>query len=127
MTKNFQEECWIIYGFETNKYMYGFLNYESIGSFGSVNFDWEKIFSRRKHLLGFLHTHPSGIKDPSGIDYKTMCSWVKALGKPLICGIKCDHNINFYQFERIHQNEILYYKLFFWKKFNFIKVRKLWI
>ena len=88
---NINEECWIIYGKKHCKWAYGKLVYESEGGPGSVEFDWEKVIRERDKIIGFNHTHPGALQTPSlMVDQPTMAGWVKALGKPLLCGIKSD-------------------------------------
>lgn len=88
ITQTLNEECWIIYGKRYCKWIYGKLVYESTGGPGSVDFDWDKVIRNRNKIIGFNHTHPSNVIDPSSLDDMTMTGWVKALGKPLLCGIK---------------------------------------
>lgn len=96
---NFKEECWIIYGSKHCKWLAGKLIYESTGGPGSVDFDWEKVIRDRDKIIGFNHTHPKGVWTPSPIDDRTMSGWVKALGKPLLCGIKSKKQ-NFFLYEK---------------------------
>ncbi len=83
----FKEECWIIYGVKIGKKYYGYQVFESEGSPASVDFNWEKVFRDKDKIIGFNHTHPGGMNLPSDTDDFTMTGWVKALGKPLLCGI----------------------------------------
>jgi len=96
---SFKEECWIIYGVKVGKKYYGRLVYESKGSPGSVDFDWEKVIRHRDSIIGFNHTHPGSMNLPSDTDDFTMTGWVKALGKPLLCGIKGSEQ-RMYMYER---------------------------
>ncbi len=99
VVQTINENCWIIYGKKYCKWIYGRLIYESTGGPGSVDFDWEKVIRDRNKIVGFNHTHPSNIMEPSSLDDKTMTGWVKALGKPLLCGIKSEVQ-RFYLYKR---------------------------
>ena len=98
----FYEECWIIYGYKWRGRIYGWMKYESKGSPGSVDFNWKKDILNAKKILGFSHTHPGGFPSPSDIDDNTMIGWVKALGKPLLCGIESKGILRIYLYERIN-------------------------
>ncbi len=68
----------------------------------SVDFDWAWVFEREERygdILGFFHTHPSGLASPSQRDARTMRAWVSCMGKPLLCVIECDANLNAFVFE----------------------------
>jgi len=82
------ERCWFIHGIRigNNKFA-GFLKYHSVGSPAHVHFDWSKAVGK---VIGFYHSHPSGISGPSARDHRTMKAWVISEGKPMICGIFCD-------------------------------------
>ena len=81
----FKEQCWLIYGIKTEKYYIGYLSYQGEGTLASVGFDWKKISDKK--VLGFYHTHPSGLVGPSDRDDRTMGALVRAEGRPLLCGI----------------------------------------
>lgn len=118
----FNEECWIIYGSIHCKWACGKLIYESSGGPGSVDFNWEKVIKDRHKIIGFNHTHPKWAEFPSSIDEWTMTGWVKALGKPLLCGIKSDKQ-NFYVFKRENYKIICEQKPFIIKgSFILIKI-----
>ena len=119
---NPNEECWIIYGFRFNDDLYGYLAYESEGGFASVDFDWRKIFKNKDKIIGFNHTHPGMSNLPSDIDEVTMIGWVKALGKPLICGIKGDTQA-MYLYERCSDKKVRWHLVPFKRVGNFIKIR----
>ena len=120
--ENFNEECWIIYGYRWAGDLFGRLSYESEGNPGSVDFDWKKVFKNAKKVLGFNHTHPGGFLSPSSIDDTTMIGWVKALGKPLICGIKSEGKQKMYLYERVN-GEVKYREISFKKIGSFITCR----
>lgn len=55
-----------------------------------VEFDWSIVIAHEEkfgNVLGFYHTHPSGLTRPSSRDIKTMRVWCDCLGKPLLCAI----------------------------------------
>jgi len=63
---------------------------------GQVIFDYQKVYDREDtyhDVVGFYHTHPSGMSDMSGIDIETMRQWVLCLGKNLICIIETDDTL----------------------------------
>lgn len=60
------------------------------GDVASVEFDWNIVLEREEQhgdVVGFFHTHPSGLEQPSGRDRKTMRAWCDCFGKPLLCVI----------------------------------------
>jgi hypothetical protein len=69
-------------------YFMGTLKYHSEGSSCHVSFDWAKAAGGM--VLGFYHSHPSGITSPSSRDDRTMKAWVISEGRPMVCGIFCD-------------------------------------
>ncbi len=72
------------------------------GGPASVDFDWAWVIEREEQygdILGFYHTHPSGLARPSRRDVRTMHAWVSCMGKPLLCVIESDANLNAYVFE----------------------------
>lgn len=92
--KNFVEEVWFVFGFKIGKWVIGYLEYQNYGEACSVKFNTKKAFFGKKeskkfnsNLIGFYHSHPGGDTYPSNQDNETMDTWVKATGKPLICGI----------------------------------------
>lgn len=120
--KNFKENCWIIYGFKRNNFLYGYQVHESTGGIASVDFNWEKIIKHKSKVIGFNHTHLTGLA-PSSIDDTTMAGWVKTLGKPLICGILENKEQAMYLYERKSNQKISYRPVIFKKIGNLIKIR----
>ena len=118
--ENFNEECWIIYGYEWEDDKYGLLVYESEGTAASVDFDWEKVIKNAKIVQGFNHTHPGGHPSPSDIDDNTMKGWVKALGKSLLCGIKSNDEQRMYLYERAEEGIVICREIPFKKVGNLI-------
>ena len=82
------EQCWFIYGFRRENTWYGFLRHHSVGGPASVNFNWKK--AANPLIIGFFHSHPSGMINPSNRDDRTMGAWVRSEGRSLICGIFSD-------------------------------------
>jgi hypothetical protein len=123
--EEFIEECWFIYGVRIKNYFFGFHIYHSAGSAGHVEFDWEKAMHPR--LLGWIHTHPSGFGPrPSEMDNSVMRGWIRGLNRPMICGIFCDNDKEWYDYYRARpKGEIAYRKLaveytskFVWGKYE---------
>ena len=105
----FREQCWLIKGFETKKYYFGILSYQGEGDISSVDFDWRKASG--KNVLGFYHTHPSGLATPSDRDDRTMGALVRAEGRPLLCGILTESTDNCYVYRREEDRSIESVKL----------------
>ena len=62
-----------------------------------VEFDYKKVYDRedsRHDVMGFYHTHPKGCRYASEEDNITMKGWAKCLGKPLICIIRHDTDVD---------------------------------
>jgi len=87
--RSFKEECYFLYGVKILGTYIGFLRYHSIGKRTEVKFNWKKVIGS-KFLLGFFHSHPPGSLYCSKQDRDTMWAWVRAEGRPLICGIICE-------------------------------------
>jgi proteasome lid subunit RPN8/RPN11 len=67
----------------------------------SVGFDADWVLRREEDggdVVGFYHTHPSGLPEPSQRDNRTMRAWVGSFGKPLLCLIESDRQIAAYQY-----------------------------
>jgi hypothetical protein len=108
----FKEKCWTLLGFKFGKFLIGYLKFSSEGENHSVEFDWKIGLS--KFLLGWFHTHPSNTSlVPSQEDCKTSRGWVRALAKPIICGIMYENSyskfsyFSVYVFKRF-SNQIAY-------------------
>lgn len=92
--EGFVEQVWFVYGYRIGSYYFGVLDYQNDGEVCEVKFDLTRAFfgkkgikRNNKRLLGFYHSHPGGDPYPSATDCETMDAWVKATGRPLICGI----------------------------------------
>ena len=81
------EQCWFIHGIKYGNNLGGILKYHSEGSPSHVKFDWSRAVGK---VMGFYHSHPSGLTGPSSRDDRTMGAWVISEGRPMICGIFCD-------------------------------------
>lgn len=111
--ENFTEEVWFVYGFELGPFLIGYLDHENRGECCSVTFDPVKAFfgSNKKgkkanqNLIGFYHSHPCGDPYLSTTDKETMDAWVKAMGKPLICGVFSDGEQECFFVRRIERNK----------------------
>lgn len=100
MSKN--EICYIITGQRRGRLWYGRLQRRQVGQPASVEFDWAWVMDReerRGDVLGFYHTHPTGLAKPSRRDIRTMQGWVSCLGKPLLCLIDSQTALAAYIFQ----------------------------
>jgi proteasome lid subunit RPN8/RPN11 len=71
------------------------------GEPSSVGFDANWVLRREESkgdVVGFFHTHPSGMPGPSERDNRTMQAWVGSFGKPLLCVIEADRRVVAYQY-----------------------------
>lgn len=82
------EEFYAIYGMWCGGYYFGRLENYRIGEPSQVGFSHNDVMKNRSRLIGFYHTHPSGIQLPSQTDYNTMMGWCAALGRNLLCAIE---------------------------------------
>lgn len=67
------------------------------GTPGSVEFNWQRIMDRedsRGDIVGFYHTHPHFVGQPSSTDYATMKGWTLSFGRPLLCLIEGTDGLN---------------------------------
>jgi len=72
-----------------------------MGEPASVVFDSDWVLQREESqgdVIGFYHTHPSGLPTPSERDHRTMRAWVGSFGKPLLCLIEADGSIQAYEY-----------------------------
>ena len=99
------EHCWFIYGIRIKNQFIGFSRFSGTGSHASVKFNWKK--GMNPFVLGWIHTHPSEYGTmPSETDNKTMRSWVKGLGRPMVCAIACGDKITWYDYHRAQDRSI---------------------
>jgi hypothetical protein len=81
------EVMWFIYGLWIGTRFYGIKKFYGRGQTASVDFEWEK--GNNPFVLGWIHTHPDNYGcAPSSTDDKTMRSWVRGLGRAMICAIR---------------------------------------
>lgn len=98
---SFSEECWILQGARLSESLWVWREkYVSVGTGASVDFDWETAWDDPT-LVGWRHTHP-GLKFdfPSSVDHRTMKSWVKAQGRPMMCGVTCADSTRYFLYYR---------------------------
>ena len=108
---DFVESVWFLYGVRVGGIYAGYLVYQGDGTVVSVEFDWSAAFFKKlgvnesdSRLLGFYHTHPGGRPAPSATDIETMDSWVKAEGRPMLCGIRSGDDQACYLFRRASED-----------------------
>jgi proteasome lid subunit RPN8/RPN11 len=85
------ERCWILIGEHQGPFWYARRTRPTRGKPVSVEFDAAWVLRREEtmgDIVGFYHTHPSGVPSPSARDDRTMWAWSSALGKPLLCWIE---------------------------------------
>ena len=86
-----REEAAVLLGHRRGDIWYGRLRERWIGDPETVTFDWSWALEREERygdLIGFFHTHPTGLAEPSQRDLRTMQAWVSCFGKPLLCLIQ---------------------------------------
>lgn len=105
--RSFVEEVWFLYGLKVAGRYFGRLAYRNDGQVAQVRFDWAQAFFNKFggteanwSLIGFYHTHPGGHPSPSSTDDETMGTWVKSMGKPMLCGIISGDNQKCYLYQR---------------------------
>lgn len=121
----FVEEVWFLYGIRLWSLFIGFTVYQNSGEVAQVNFNWEKAFSflpflknANKFLIGFYHTHPGGEPSPSTTDTETMGTWVKAMGKAMLAGIKSGDKQKCYLYRRVSPDS---------SDIKYKKIKSLWV
>ena len=93
------EHIWFLYGIWFGRRFFGIRKYVGKGKEASVDFDWKKGLN--PFVLGWMHTHPDNYGcNSSSTDDKTMRSWVRGLGRSLICVIKCGQEIEWHFYYR---------------------------
>jgi proteasome lid subunit RPN8/RPN11 len=88
-----REQCWILVGQYRPPFWYARRVHSTRGGPASVEFDAAWVLGREEtqaNVVGFFHTHPSGLHAVSERDVRTMRGWVSAFGKPLLCVVQCD-------------------------------------
>lgn len=135
---NFVEQVWFVYGLKIGPFYFGFLEYQNDGEPCQVKFDplkaffGKKILGRiksNKRMLGFYHSHPSGIISPSSTDDATMDAWVKAMGKDMLCGIMAGEQQTCFVYRRLLKRKaetdyIAVSSKIFFKKYLFVDTRE---
>jgi proteasome lid subunit RPN8/RPN11 len=84
------EQCWTLVGLRRGRIWLARRIDHRRGEPSSVNFDGLVVLDReerKRDVIGFFHTHPSGPPLPSRRDVRTMRAWCSAFGKPLLCVI----------------------------------------
>ncbi len=98
-TKEFVEDCWFLHGFRVGRYYFAVRRYHSSGHCAGVEFDFKKAF--KKSVIGWYHTHPGvGNTKPSSTDHETMRSWVRGMGRRMLCGISSGDEQECHLFQR---------------------------
>jgi proteasome lid subunit RPN8/RPN11 len=98
----FIERCWTLVGRRRGPFWLVRRVQSVDGNPSSVEFDPRWVLEReeaRGDILGFYHTHPSSITVPSVRDSQTMHGWVSAFGKPLLCLIEANNQVESYLYE----------------------------
>ena len=98
----FVERCWTLVGWRRGPFWLVRRVQSVDGKPSSVEFDPTWVVEReeaRGDILGFYHTHPSSITVPSVRDTQTMHGWVTAFGKPLLCLIEANDQVESYLYE----------------------------
>lgn len=96
------ERCWMLVGRRQGPFWYARRVQRSVGKPTSVAFDADWALAREEakgDLVGFYHTHPSGLATPSVRDDRTMAAWVACFGKPLLCVIEADDRPRAYMYD----------------------------
>jgi proteasome lid subunit RPN8/RPN11 len=79
------EEFLAIYGWCFKGWFFGYGSDYTMGSMSQVTGDFDKLWNKRKKLIGFWHTHPQWVASPSWTDFETMNAMTCTFGKSLLC------------------------------------------
>ena len=104
------ERCWTLVGSRQGRFWYGRRMRPTRGDPASVSFDAAWVNAREEtkgDVVGFYHTHPSGMPNPSERDHRTMRAWVGSFGKPLLCLIEADGTVAAYQYASDDSNGVV--------------------
>jgi proteasome lid subunit RPN8/RPN11 len=96
------EQYGTLVGVRRSRIWYGRLIHHRSGAATSVRFDGSGVLRReevRQDVLGFFHTHPSGLPRPSDRDVRTMRAWCSSFGKPLLCVIASPEGVAGFRFD----------------------------
>lgn len=88
------EQCWTLVGHRRGELWLARRMRKTSGKPASVEFDAAWTLAReesRGDVVGFYHTHPAGISEPSRRDDRTMHAWVGSFGRPLLCVIEAEN------------------------------------
>jgi len=91
-----KEIAYVLTGEFSNGIWFTKMRWRRKGSESSVLFDGAKVLRQEElagDVVGFYHTHPCGLAQPSARDDATMMSWSFCFGKPLICAIETDEEL----------------------------------
>ena len=94
--KHVVEWCWTLVGRRQGQFWHARRMRPTKGEPASVGFDAQWVLEReetKNDVVGFYHTHPSGMPSPSERDDRTMHAWVGSFGKPLLCVIEADREV----------------------------------
>jgi hypothetical protein len=98
------EVIWFIYGIWIKNRFIGIRKFAGRGKEASVDFNWKRGLN--PFVLGWMHTHPGSYGcNPSSTDDKTMRSWVRGLGRPMISVIKCGRETVWYLYYRAFEGD----------------------
>ena len=87
------EHCWTLVGHRRGELWLARRVRKKFGQPASVEFDATWVLVREEShgdVVGFYHTHPAGVIEPSVRDDRTMHAWVSSFGRPLLCVIEAD-------------------------------------
>ena len=85
------EESYVLVGYRRGRMWYGRLREYRAGAPARVVVDWQWVLDREERygdVIGFYHTHPPGMTEPSTRDVRTMRAWASCFGKALLCVIQ---------------------------------------